>query len=137
MVRERPQARGGMAVHIPTAAVACEACRTRGSLPSTAQAPARHGRPGGGGTKTTTPATWGIVVVSRPSALPVHNDPDVDVHFWIGNEPCCKHGSRQAWHRYLRLGFRVRTPRACSVFETACSDSANRLATSAMLPLCW
>lgn len=38
-------------------------------------------------------------------------------------------------YRYRRLGFRVRTPRACNVFETACSESANRFATSAMLPL--
>ena len=39
------------------------------------------------------------------------------------------------WYRYDRLGFRFRTPRACSVLETDCSESASRFATSAMLPL--
>ena len=52
-----------------------------------AQALARHRRPGSGGTNTTMPDTCNIVIVSHPSAFPVHNDPNVDVHFWIGNEP--------------------------------------------------
>ena len=59
----------------------------RGRSRQRAQAPARHRRPGGCGTTATTPATCGIVVVSRPSAFLVHNDPDVDVHFRIGNGP--------------------------------------------------
>ena len=44
MDRERPQARGGMAVHIPTIAVPYEACRIGGSLPATATS-ARPSRP--------------------------------------------------------------------------------------------
>ena len=103
--------------------VARQASTEGGRSRQRAPVSARHARPGGGVTNATTPAICGIVVVSRPSACLVHNDPDVDVHFWIGNEPCCTHGSRQAWHRYLRLGFRLRIPRACSVFETACTRS--------------
>ena len=52
-----------------------------------AQAPARHRRLCGGGTNATTPATCAIGGVSHPSAFPVHNAPDVDVHFRIGNGP--------------------------------------------------
>ena len=53
-----------------------------------AQAPARHRRPGGCVTNAFAPATCAIGGVSHPSAFPVHNDPDVNVHFRIGNGPC-------------------------------------------------
>ena len=67
-----------MAVHIPTAAVACEACRTPGSLPGNGRKrPPVIDRSGGFGTNITTPVTCGIGVVSHPSAVLVHNDPDV------------------------------------------------------------
>lgn len=46
-----------------------------------------------------------------------------------------KRGSRQTRYRYRGLAFCIRTPRACNAFETVCSESANRFATSAMLPL--
>ncbi len=58
-----------------------------GSLPSTAQAPARHGRHGALAANAMNSATCGIGGVSHPSVIIVHDDPNVTCALWIGNGP--------------------------------------------------
>jgi len=108
-----------MAVHIPAAAVACEACRTPGSRPATgasarASPPPRRRRHKHNDARHLRHRRR--VHVRAP--FPCTTTPMSMCTSGSATSQCCKHGSRQAWHRYLRLGFRLRTPRVCSVFET-------------------
>ena len=70
MDRERPQARVGMDVHIPTLAVPYEACRIGGALPPRPQAPVRRRRSGGRGATPRWPETCGNVSVHIRTAVP-------------------------------------------------------------------
>ena len=88
LVRERPRARVGWPCTSQPPPWRVRLAEHRGRSRQRAQVPARHRRPCGCGTNAFAPVTCAIGGVSHPSAFPVHNDPDVNVHFRIGNGPC-------------------------------------------------
>ena len=78
MDRERPGGEGGMGVHMPNRPHAAPGIPKGRVAPVNGRTcPTVIDRPGGYGTNAMTPATCGIGGLSHPSAVLVHNDPDV------------------------------------------------------------